>query len=382
MKILITSDWYQPVVNGVVTSVTNLTDSLRAMGHEVRILTLSNTLHSFRRGEVSFLGSVGVGLIYPQARFRAAGGEALIRELIDWQPDIVHSQCEFSTFPFARRIARACGCPLVHTCHTLYGALTHYFSPSVRLGRFLADQFSRHILSQTDAVIAPTEKVRRALLRCGVVQPICTVPTGLKPDAFLAPQPAGAREQLRTDLGLSRSDLVLVYVGRLAQEKNLNELLTLLRTAAPPQARLLLAGDGPCRSELEAAAAAPELAGRVIFAGMIPPERIADVYRAGDVFVCASQSETQGLTYLEAMASGLPLLCRRDDCLAGVTGFAYDTPEDFAAGLQALSDPVLRSRFGAAARQTVQARFTADAFARAVAAVYRRCLAAAEGSAA
>ena len=143
MKVLITTDWYKPVINGVVTSATNLEEGLRKAGHDVRILTLSSNLHSYREGNVIYIGSVGVGMIYPNARLRARLNDPLVQELIDWRPDIVHSQCEFSTFSFAKRIARESGCPLVHTYHTVYEDFTHYFSPSIRLGHFLARKIGR-----------------------------------------------------------------------------------------------------------------------------------------------------------------------------------------------------------------------------------------------
>lgn len=377
MKVLITTDWYRPVINGVVTSVQNLAEGLGALGHEVRILTLSGSVHSYREGNVTYIGSVGVGMVYPNARLRTAQGEALVQELVDWKPDIVHSQCEFSTFSFARRIAAACGCPLAHTYHTVYEDFTHYFSPNVRFGRFLAARFSRHVLAQTDAVIVPTEKIRAMLRGYGVTRPIATVPTGLRLDAFLAPMLPAERGALRAELGLAEDDLALTFVGRLAKEKNVSELLALL-PAAPQNAKLLLVGDGPYRHELEAQARERGLADRVLFAGMAAPERVADYYKAGDIFVSASQSETQGLTYLEAMASGLPLLCREDDCLKGVllpgvTGLPYRDADSFRRALAALS-PGERRWMGDAARRTAEARFSEAGFAQAVLEVYQDCL--------
>ena len=106
MKILITTDWYKPAVNGVVTSVVSLADGLAAEGAEVRILTLSSDLHSYTKGNVTYLGSVGVGRIYPNARLKAAPSSRYVQELMKWCPDIVHSQCEFSTF-FSRE--KDCG---------------------------------------------------------------------------------------------------------------------------------------------------------------------------------------------------------------------------------------------------------------------------------
>ena len=378
MKILITSDWYQPVINGVVTSVVNLSDSLRAMGHEVRILTLSGSHRSYRKGNVSYIGSVSVGMIYPNARLRTARGEALLRELIQWKPDIIHSQCEFSTFSFAKRISRACRCPLVHTYHTVYEDFTHYFSPNVRFGRFLAARFSRYILAQTDAVIVPTDKIRKMLRGYGVDRPLFTVPTGLKLHAFFTQISPEERSALRVSLGLCEDDLVFLYIGRLAKEKNVSELMEFLRSA-PENARLLLVGDGPYRSELEAEAVSLGMKERIVFAGMVPPSKIAAYYQCGDIFVSASQSETQGLTYIEAMASGLPLLCRKDDCLdhviePGVTGFAYTSADEFSAAVQTLSDAALRTQFGIDARRLAQERFSAEGFAAAALRVYQACL--------
>lgn len=134
MKILITTDWYTPAVNGVVTSVKNLQRELERRGHEVRILTLSQSLHSWSRDGVTAIGSVNAGRIYPGARLRTAMAGRWVRELMDWRPDVIHSQCEFSTFFLARRIAEELDVPLVHTYHTVYEDYTHYFSPSVRVG--------------------------------------------------------------------------------------------------------------------------------------------------------------------------------------------------------------------------------------------------------
>ena len=135
MKILITTDWYIPAVNGVVTSVKNLRRGLEARGHEVRILTLSQSTQSWEEEGVTCLGSVPVGLVYPGARLRTTLVRRWVKELAEWGPDVIHSQCEFSTFFLARRLAEHLGVPLVHTYHTVYEDYTHYFSPSVRLGR-------------------------------------------------------------------------------------------------------------------------------------------------------------------------------------------------------------------------------------------------------
>ena len=98
MKILITTDLYTPAVNGVVRSALNLIDELNARGHQVKVLTLSNGRHSYEKDGVTYLGSLDVSFIYPNARIRSARGRKYIRDIMRWRPDIIHSQCEFSTF--------------------------------------------------------------------------------------------------------------------------------------------------------------------------------------------------------------------------------------------------------------------------------------------
>ena len=105
MKVLITTDWYKPTINGVVTSVCNLREELQQRGHEVKILTLSRTARSYEEEGVIYMGSVNAGYIYPEARLRVSPGRELYRGIIEWNPDIVHSQCEFSTFFMAKKIA-------------------------------------------------------------------------------------------------------------------------------------------------------------------------------------------------------------------------------------------------------------------------------------
>ena len=376
MKILITTDWYTPAVNGVVTSVKNLRRELEARGHEVRILTLSPDLRSETAAGVTRIGSIGAGRIYPGARLRTALAGRRVRQLVEWGPDVVHSQCEFSTFFLARRIAEELNVPLVHTYHTVYEDYTHYFSPSVRWGRRAAAVFSRWITGQTDCVIAPTGKVRQLLLGYGVERPVLVIPSGIDLRRFRRPRDPMAEAVLRASLEIPAGRTVLLFVGRLAAEKNVEELLELRKALGDRPVTLLLVGDGPHRQALEARAAelgrtAPD----VIFAGQVPPEQVADWYRLGTVFVSASTSETQGLTYAEALASGLPVLCRADPCLDGVirrgeNGWQYETAEAFLRQMETiLEDSALVTSMRAAAAASAEP-FSAERFARRVEAVY------------
>lgn len=380
VKILITTDWYKPVINGVVTSVVNLEEELRKQGHEVRVLTLSENMHSWKTEHVTYIGSAGVGLIYPNARLKMALSHQYVQELVEWNPDVVHSQCEFSTFSLARKIAEACHAPLIHTYHTVYEDFTHYFSPSVRLGKKMAAVLSRRVLEKTNAVIAPTKKVSDMLWRYQVKKPVYIIPTGLELHKFTEPENEKNRQILRSKFHLREKDKVFLYVGRLAKEKNIEELFDLLKKEAFSDTKLLLIGDGPYRRELEECAGEKKIRHRVIFAGMVSQEKVAAYYKAGDIFVSASSSETQGLTYIEAMASALPVLCKKDPCLDSVirqgnNGFVYENEEQF----QKLSgrlweDKAYREQIGRNAQESALRNFSAENFAENVRDVYCRCI--------
>ncbi len=382
MKILLTSDWYTPAVNGVVTSVLTLRRELTLRGHEVRVLTLSGESRGWQADGVYAVGSLDVGHIYPGARLRAPALSSPLSQLIAWCPDVVHSQCEFSTFGLARRIAKACGAPLVHTYHTVYEDYTHYFSPSRRWGRMLVKGFTRVITAKTDAVIAPSAKVRTLLEGYGVRTPVRVIPTGIALDRFtVTPDPDTLRDR-RAALGIPAENTILLYVGRLAREKNIDELLESRAALGKAPVTLLLAGGGPDEARLHQLAAAMGLqAPAVVFAGMVAPAEVPLIYHLGDVFVSASESETQGLTYFEAMAAGLPLVCRADPCLDGVitngeNGWQYADAKGRSAALAALlADPALRRAMGCRSALTAR-QFSAQQFACRVEELYREvCLA-------
>ena len=380
MKILITTDWYAPTINGVVTSVLNLERELTALGHEVRILTLSQTPYSRCEGNVTYIGAIGAGKIYPGARLRTAPGRELVQALVDWRPDIIHSQCEFSTFLMARKLSAVTGAPIVHTYHTVYEDYTHYFSPSRRWGKVAVAAFSRWVVAHTAGVIAPTAKVRQILDGYEVSRPVYVIPTGIDLSRFAAPVDEVRLARLRQSLGIPADQFVMVYVGRMAEEKNISELLRYTAALQRRDVTLLLVGDGPYRASLETQVRALRLEDRVRFTGMIPPERVLDYYRLGDVFVSASTSETQGLTYLEALAAGLPAVCRRDACLAGVivdgvNGWQFRDGADFRTAMaRLLGDKELRRVMARQAVELAKQEFSAEVFARRVLAVYDQIL--------
>lgn len=375
MKILITTDCYLPMVNGVVTSIQHLTKYLTKLGHEVKILTLSRNIHSHVEGNVTYLASVDADLVYPDARFTLPIYNELVDRLIEWHPDIIHSQSEFSSYMFARRIANKLNIPIIHTYHTAYEDYTHYFSPSEKIGKAIVASASRWLCKNLQAVIAPTEKVRKMLEKYGIGpdgREVFVVPTGIEAEPF---EDHSGRTEMRAKYGIDDDTTLLFAIGRLGKEKNFEELLQYMNKLGEKNLRLMIVGDGPDRGELEKTVERLRIGDRVIFTGMIPHAEVASCYAAADVFVCASLSETQGLTYLEAQAAGLPIVCRKDDCLAdvvidGVNGWQYNHFEEFASYIGQLQNPALRAKMGEAAHGHMVANYSAQVFAEKVLAIY------------
>jgi len=335
VKILITTDLFTTATNGVVTSIKNLFDVLKSKGHEVRILTLSENTRSHQDGTIYYIRSMPIG-IYPNIRMPLSYRHSYIKKLIDWKPDIIHSQCEVFSMQFAKRISKMTGAPIVHTYHTMYEQYIGYVLPGKRFGKWVVQRLVHKRLKDVALVIVPTIKIEQNLKEMSLEKPIKVIPSGISLEQFKSRLPAETRQKMRAELGISQEQDALVYLGRLGTEKNLDELLFLFSKAHSFNDKLvfLIVGDGPERMQLKKKANSLGIASSVIFTGMVKPTEVQNYYQLGDVFVSASTSETQGLTYIEAAVSGLPLVCRQDPCLENViiqgeNGFEYSNEKEF-----------------------------------------------------
>ena len=337
MKILITTDLFTTETNGVVTSTKNLWEELVNAGHEVRILTVAENTHSRKEGDVYFIRSMPLGAIYPDVRMPTSYRHKLIKELVAWKPDMIHSQCEFFSFQFAHYIAKKSGAPIVHTYHTLYEQYVSYVLHMKGVGEKAVGKLSKMRLKNVQLIIAPTTKVENTLRAYGITVPIRVIPSGIRLDRHklrLTPQ---ERQAGREKWGIGPDQKVLLNLGRLGTEKNIDELIRYFATAKRElryDMKFLIVGGGPAKESLEKLAGSLDLSRDVIFTGKVNPEEVAKYYQLGDVFVGASTSETQGLTYVEASANALPLLCRKDPCLddvmfPGENGYTYTDEAEF-----------------------------------------------------
>lgn len=349
MKVLLTSDHNPTTVNGVIVSVLVLKRELEERGCDVRLLTLSPSLKSYKEDGIYYVGSVPLG-IYPDLRASGDRYNRLIDELIDWCPDIIHSQCEFFTYSFVQRIARHCHAPIVHTYHTQYEYYTRYVLPG-NWDALLA-RVMRMRLETADVVIAPTDKTRQYLRREKIGRDVRVIPTGIDLDSFSKPLSEDTLRAMRRAVGVPDAWHLYGTVGRVAREKNLPEVLEAHRRLREERqdVGLLIVGDGAAMEETRALTQSLGIGESVFFTGMVEKAEVGSYYRLLSFFLSASVSETQGLTYIEALSNGRPVVARRDLAIDhvvidGENGYQFDTTEECVDRMRALvEDAALLAR--------------------------------------
>lgn len=355
MKILITTDLYTTATNGVVTSVKNLKEALTDRGHEVRILTVSEKRESYTNGDDEYyIKSLSLEWVYPNVRMPYSYHNDIIKEIIEWKPDIIHSQCEIFSMRFAKIISKKTKAPIVHTYHTMYEDYVGYVIPFERLGKWMVKFLSNQLLKKVSIVVAPTRKVENLLKDYGLKKEIHVVPTGISLDKHKETMDDSERLERRRALGIKDDEFVLISLGRLGNEKNTDELIRFFANVQKrhKHVKFLIVGDGPNRENLENLAAKLGVEDKIIFTGMVSPNEVQKYYKLGDLYVSASTSETQGLTYAEAAANKLPLLCREDPVLkdiivSGQNGYEYTNEDDFDRSLEfIMNNPEWRREAG------------------------------------
>lgn len=380
MRIGLFSDTYYPEINGVATSVYTLYENLSALGHDVHVFAPKCKGHEeICDDHIHYLPSVPLPLL--KDRNIGMYGPFSIIDLAKYQFDIIHTNSEFSIGMLGRIVAHEIGCACVHTYHTVWEDYVYYVTHGVadEAARAITRKYSSFWCNRFDAVIVPTLKTRRLLESYGVKSHINTIPSGLAIDRFApALHDEALRAQIREECGVKPGERVLLYLGRIAKEKNLDQVLRVFPHlhAAHPEVRLVIVGEGPLLPALKAQAEELNVADFVSFPGPKPWKDIDNYYAMGDVFVSASHSETQGLTYIEAMASGLCVVAYNDPCLEGVIEsgkngllFSDDDADMMHMLMRAFSSE--GSEIAARAPESVAAYAPVN-FARAVEALYEK----------
>ena len=375
MRIGLFGDTYYPEKNGVAVSMHQLRKGLEAAGHEVFIFTIETKGmvyddHVFRYKTVK-------AVIVKGRRVSVPHYAKWLKQVEKLKLDVIHTQSEFTLGRLGRKAAQKFGIPLIHTYHTIYEHSAMYLNLPASGTKLMTDmirKFTTNWCNSVDYVIVPTAKTYDLLVEDGVKKEMKIIPTGLDMDKYRSADPEKVRS-LKKRYGLTENEKVLLYLGRVDPEKSIDVLVDYMSTVAEghPEVRLVIVGDGLSMEALREQAEKEGIQDRIVFTGAVNWDEVQNYYALGDIFVSASFSETQGLTYYEALAVGLPVLGFRDRSLDvmirdGENGWQFDRREDFLEKMETMLDKL--PYFKENAMKTAE-NFTTGKFAEAVLEVYR-----------
>ena len=341
MNIAIFTDTFPPEINGVATSTYNLYRVLKEKNHNVFVICTN----PFSR-KVTFDGDVlripGLELkklySYRISNFYNSKAMRIIKKM---KPNIIHTNTEAGIGLFGRIVARRLKIPLVHTYHTMIEDYTYYITKGKGLfdkfAKSIVRKYSRFLAEKSTEFVVPSEKTKDILRGYGMNSYINVVPTGIDFKKYKAENIDNTKlTNLKKQYGIEDCFVVL-SLGRVAKEKSIDLCIkgfNEFANTSRQNSKMLIVGGGPALIELEQLVHELNLEDKVIFTGPVSAEEVPLYYNLADLFVSASITETQGLTFMESMAARKLILCRFDENLVdviydGKTGFFFENEQDF-----------------------------------------------------
>lgn len=321
MNIGLFTDSYPPYINGVSTSVYNLREALKKLGHTVYIVTVNDSIikHEYDEKE-KVLRIPGIPIGIYDYRLSEIYPISTVKTIKKWKLDVIHSHTEFGIGIFARILAKKFKIPLVHTYHTLYEDYTHYITHNHfdKLSKKIVKDLTKvYCVKTAKETIVPTEKIYKLFKeKYMITKNVSVIPSGIEIERFFEENVEQDKvEQIKEKYGITKNDFTIIFVGRLAQEKNIEFLLNAQQKLIEKRInniKLLIVGDGPDKENYINITRKLNIFDKVIFTGKIEQDKIQYYYQCADAFVTASNSETQGLTVIEAMAAGVVPICIND----------------------------------------------------------------------
>lgn len=310
MRIGLFTDTYFPQVSGVATSIRTLKEELEKAGHEVYVFTTTDKgVRRYEDPTIIRLPSVPF-ISFTDRRVAYRGLMTSLKIAKEYQLDIIHTQTEFSLGLLGKMVGRALKIPVVHTYHTQYEDYVDYIAGGKIIRPGMVKYIVRGYLNDLDGVICPSHIVSQLLEGYDIKVPKHIIPTGISLERFSHDISSEDILALRDSLGIAPKETMLLSLSRISSEKNIQAILASLPEvlAENEAVKLVIAGDGPHLEKLEQQAKKLDLLNHVIFTGMVSPGETTLYYKACDFFISASTSETQGLTYLESLSSGKPII--------------------------------------------------------------------------
>ncbi|KRL62171.1 group 1 glycosyl transferase [Lentilactobacillus kefiri DSM 20587 = JCM 5818] len=333
VNIGIFTDTYFPQVSGVATSIKTLKNELERQGNQVYIFTTTDPhvdkdtyeRNIFRFSSIPFIS-------FTDRRIAVRGLFQAYEIAKELNLDIVHTQTEFSMGMIGKFVAKNLNIPCIHTYHTMYEDYLHYVANGKLLKPVHVKEGTLAFCYHLSGVIAPSDRVLDKLTDYGVKSEMRIIPTGIDINMYAKE----IKTDIRKEYHIPKDTPLMLSISRLAYEKNISEIIDYLPKILDeiPNAILMIVGDGPAKDDLMSQVHALQLDDHVIFTGEVENDHVNAFYRACDVFVSTSKSESQGLTYIEAMAAGLPVVVSASDytnsLLSSETlGQTFDQDDDF-----------------------------------------------------
>ena len=382
MKILLISDVYFPRVNGVSTSIRTFSEQLQMLGHSVHLIAPD---YGFKTEDEAWITRVPARSIYfdPEDKLMKYGEILkLLPSLKSQQFDLIHIHTPFIAHYAGLKLGKLLHIPVVETYHTFFEDYLHHYLPWIprKLAKGMARFISKKQCNQVDAIVAPSQPMLDVLRTYGINTQAEVIATGLQAHSFVEADGDAFRQQH----GIALKRPMLLYVGRVAFEKNIHFLLKVVKQLSEvmPEVLFVITGEGPAGASLRAAVSTLGIEKNVQFIGYLNREKELNAcYKAADIFIFASKSETQGLVLLEAMAQGTPVVAIAElgtgSILAEGEG-AMIAPEDEAAFMQIvrslLVNPVHCQHLGERAKSYAQNNWSAAKQAARMVQFYRDLL--------
>lgn len=341
MRIGIFTETYTPHISGLVTSEVMLKKALEKKGHEVYVVTANlESFHYEYDEEEKVLRIPGIPTGIYDSRLTSIYPIKAINKIRSWNLDVIHSQTEFAIGSFARLFAKQYNIPIVHTYHTMYEDYVHYITKghfnksSKKIVEYLTKFYCDKTITE---LIVPTKKAYDLFKeKYNVERNIHIIPTGIEIERFYKENIDNKKlNEIKKQYKLKRTDFTLIFVGRIAEEKNIPFIIDVVSDLIKekPNLKLLIIGDGPDKEKYEKYTKEKKADNNIIFTGKVPWDDIPVYYSLGDAFISASTTETQGLTIIEAMAASLPALCIDDESFNGtvvndLNGYLFKNQEE------------------------------------------------------
>lgn len=367
MKIGFFTDGYLPQINGVATSTEELAVSLRKIKNKVTVVAPNFPNFKDKGKNVLRLKSVKI-YRNPDIRIAYMFPDRILGQVITKDFDAIHGFSGGSIPSLGLALAKMKRKPYVFTYNTRWNQYTHYILNGRVVKPKAVEKAMTVFCNRCDAIIAPANFVKEELLSFGVKRPITVIPNGVDIEKF----DKAKKGLIRKKLKIKKDGKIVLYLGRLAKEKSIDFLIRVFAKVEKknPNTYLLIAGDGPYKEKLENLVKNLNLTGKVIFLGLVAFKDVPSVYKEADIFAFASQTETQGMVVLEAMASGLPVIVAKDRVFQdvienGVDGFLVEKKEaEFGEKLEnLLRDDKLREKISEKAKKKAQ-QFSLDEIAK------------------